>query len=123
MRDSIEEIVPRTTTNYTWKQGTNNGVSTYSTTENIALDRVEGQKIAYLQQQIKIHESIIKSIDNALKILTENERNFIKYRYFENLTVEQTAQELGFSVQNCFRIRSNVMSKLIISCRNLLNPH
>ncbi len=74
----------------------------------------------YLKDQLNIYKTIIISIDEAMRILSEDERKFIRLRYIEELSMSETAKRIGCSVQNGFRIRNNAMNKLLISLRNLL---
>ncbi|MBM7853987.1 DNA-directed RNA polymerase specialized sigma24 family protein [Desulfohalotomaculum tongense] len=120
IQQSLDEILPNITTDYSWKENSKESLNNNSSTENTAIYRLEGEKVAYLQQQLAIYKTIINSIDEAVKALTEDEEKFIKYRYFEGWSIEKTALELGYSVQNCFKIRTQAMNKLLISLRNLI---
>lgn len=120
LQQSLDEIMPNITTNYEWKEGTSGSYSGKSSTETTAIYRVSGEKALYLQEQLSIYKMIITSIDEALAALTEDEQKFIKCRYFEGYSIEKTAMELGYSVQNCFKIRTQAMEKLLISLRNLI---
>ncbi|MEG6616858.1 hypothetical protein V6C27_10570 [Peptococcaceae bacterium 1198_IL3148] len=119
LQQSLDEILPNITTNYTWREGYSGIFKIVSTTENAVLDRVAGSKAVYLREQLNIYQTIVKSIDGAMEVLDDDEVKFVKCRYFEGWSVEKTAQYLGYSSQNCFKIRNQVMDKLLISLKNL----
>ncbi len=120
IQQSLDEILPNITTNYDWKEGSAGAYSGGSSTESTAIYKVSGDKAVYLQEQLSIYRTIVSSIDEAIAALSEDEQKFIKCRYFDNYSIEKTAQELGYSVQNCFKIRTQAMDKLLISLRNLI---
>lgn len=118
LQESLDEILPNITTNYTWQEGYS-GIFKISSTENAVLDRITGSRAIYLQEQLSLYRSITNSIDEALHILPEEEQKYVKCRYFNGWTVEKTAQYLGYSTQNCFKIRNQLIDKLLIGLRNL----
>lgn len=118
LKESLDEILPNITTNYTWREGYS-GIFKISSTENAVLDRITGSRAVYLREQLNLYKNIINSIDEAINILPDEEQKFVKCRYFEGWTVEKTAQYLGYSAQNCFKIRNQLIDKLLISLRNL----
>lgn len=120
IQDSLNEILPNIHTNYTWQEGTNGAFSITSSVDNVVLDRITGSRAIYLREVLNTYKTIISSIDDAVDALDEDEKEFVKYRYFEGWTVEKTAQQMGYSVQNCFKIRVQTLEKLLISLRNLL---
>jgi len=118
LQESLDEILPNITTNYTWREGYS-GIFKISSTESAVLDRITGSRAVYLREQLNLYRSITNSIDEAINILPEDEQKFVKCRYFEGWTVEKTAQYLGYSAQNCFKIRNQLIDKLLISLKNL----
>ncbi len=88
----------------------------------LSLDQVAINKNnVRLKEQLSIYKAIVNSIDEALKILPDDEREFIKLRYINENTMQETARQMGCSVQSCFRIRNSAMNKLLISLSNLIN--
>ena len=120
IQQSLDEILPNITTNYDWKEGAAGVYTDGSSTENAAIYKLSGEKALYLQEQLSIYKTIVSSIDEAIAVLSEDEQKFIKCRYFDNYSIDKTALELGYSVQNCFKIRTQAMDKLLISLRNLI---
>ncbi|MEG6616859.1 sigma factor-like helix-turn-helix DNA-binding protein [Peptococcaceae bacterium 1198_IL3148] len=120
IQQSLDEILPNITTNYSWPEGTNGSFNINSSTEDVVLDRITGSRAIYLREMLNTYNTIINSINDAVDALDDDEKDFIKYRYFEGWSIEKTAQQLGYSEQNCFKIRIQALDKLLISLTNLL---
>jgi len=120
LKKSLDDILPAITTNYTLREGTNGSFDISSKVEMAVLDRLEGSKAIYLKEQMKQLENIICSIDEALNALGELERKFIVCRYINGYSIDKTAQEINISVQQCFKLRHQVMDNLLISLRNII---
>ncbi|KFM95093.1 hypothetical protein DJ93_5849 [Bacillus clarus] len=56
----------------------------------------------------------IEAIDNALENVEEVERDFIKYRYFYNWTIDKCSLRIGYSDKTLFLIRNQVIKKFLI---------
>ena len=57
-----------------------------------------------------------------MKDLKNQEKDFVVYRYFECLSIQEVRQQLGYSDEkSVFRIRRHVLDKLTISLSNLLS--
>lgn len=87
--------------------------------DEAVLDRITSSRVHYLREVLNTYKTIVCSIDDALSSLSENERKLVTYRYFKGLSVEKTAQLLGCSQQNFFKIRGQVFEKLLIILKNL----
>jgi DNA-directed RNA polymerase specialized sigma subunit len=108
IQESLDEIIP------------NGSVSINNLTENAVLDRIASSRVIYLREMLNAYNTIISSINDAVNALDNDEKAFIKYRYFKGCTIEKTAQQLGCSEQYCFKIRLQALDKLLISLTNLL---
>lgn len=117
----LEYILPNITTKF---GADNHGAFFYVVTDNtanIAIDRIEGKRALDLKEEIEKYKIITASIDNALQELRSPEMDFVKYRYFECLPIQEVKTKLGFSEErSVFRIRRHVLDKLLISLNNLL---
>lgn len=120
LKKSLDDILPQVTTNYTLREGTNGSFDITSKVEDAVLDRLEGSKAIYLREQIRELETVLSSIQKALNALGDDERYFIKTRYIDGFSIIKTAQSMNMSEQNCFRLRNQVMDKLLISLRNIV---
>ncbi|MBT2728377.1 sigma-70 family RNA polymerase sigma factor [Bacillus sp. ISL-75] len=91
-------------------------------TENVALDRIESKRAIDLREQIECYKITTSSIENAVEELKMIERAFVQLRYFEGLTIQEVKGKLGYSEErSIYRIRRNVLDKLMISLNNLLS--
>jgi DNA-directed RNA polymerase specialized sigma subunit len=118
----LEYIMPNITTKF---GADNHGSFFYvvsDSTANLALDRIEGKRAIDLREEIERYKIITASIDNAMSELKEQERDFIKYRYFECLPMLDVKMKLGYSEEkSVYRIRRHVLDRLLISLNNLLS--
>lgn len=90
-------------------------------TEKVAVDRIEGKRALDIREQIEHYKIIVSSIDNALENLKEQELDFVKFRYFERLPIQEVKIKLKYSEdKSVYRIRRLVLDQLIISLNNLL---
>lgn len=118
----LEYIMPNITTKF---GADNQGAFFYvvsDSTANIALDRIEGKRALDLREEIERYKIITTSIERALKELKQQELDFVQYRYFECLQIQDVKQKLGYSEEkSVYRIRRHVLDKLMISLNNLLS--
>lgn len=117
----LDYILPNITAKYEISEGSVGSFVFKSTTEDFAIDRIEGKRALQLHEDIAIFQLIIDSIDNAVKELEPHEKQFVKLRYFQNWTYGKTALEMGYTERNLFFVRQNVRDKLMISLKNILN--
>ena len=95
--EQLEYIMPNITTKF---GADNHGAFFYvvaDSTANIALDRIEGKRALDLREEIERYKIITTSIDRALKELKQQEMDFVTYRYFECLPIQEVKQRLGYS--------------------------
>lgn len=91
-------------------------------TEQVAIDRIESARAINLKEEIACFKLITDSIDAALKEMKQEERDFIQYRYFDELRIEEVKTKLGYSEEkSVFRIRRKILDKLLISLQNLIS--
>jgi hypothetical protein len=90
-------------------------------TSNVALDRIESKRALDLRYEIERFKIMIDSIESSLEDLKEQEREFIKYRYFECLEMCEVKKKMGYSEEkSVYRVRRHVLDKLLISLRSIL---
>lgn len=90
-------------------------------TENVAIDRIESFRAIELREEIERFKMITNSIENAMAELNESEKRFILLRYFEEKPIALVTQALGYAEEkSVYRIRRQVLDKLMISLNNLL---
>jgi DNA-directed RNA polymerase specialized sigma subunit len=117
----LEYIMPSLVTRYSVD---NNGAYFFisNDTEKVAIDRIEGKRALDLREEIERNKLITNSIENAIDNLKQQEKDFVKYRYFECLSIEDVKVKLGYSEEkSIYRIRRHVLDKLMISLNNLLS--
>ena len=91
-------------------------------TERVALDRMTSKKALDLLEEIEQYKLIISSIDNALTELDEKQKNFVRYRYFDNLKMYEVKAKMNVSEEKAlYRIRRQVLDKFFISLVSLMN--
>jgi DNA-directed RNA polymerase specialized sigma subunit len=91
-------------------------------TEKVALDRIESKRAIDLKEEIDQYQIIVDSIDNAFEELKQQEKDFVRLRYFECLPIYEVKTKMGYSEEkSVYRIRRHVLDKLMISLNNLLS--
>jgi DNA-directed RNA polymerase specialized sigma subunit len=91
-------------------------------TENVALDRIESKRAIDLKEEIDQYTIIVDSIDNAFEELKQQEKDFVRFRYFDCLPIYEVKTKMGYSEEkSIYRIRKHVLDKLLISLNNLLS--
>src|SRR4051812_48015529 len=104
----LEYIMPSLVTKYGVD---NNGAFFFITndTEKVAIDRIEGKRALDLREEIERFNLITSSIENALNDLKDQEKEFVKWRYFECLSIHEVKTKLGYSDEkSIYRIRRHV---------------
>lgn len=119
VQESLEEILPGMSNNYTCQECSNDTIKIKDKLDNVVLDRISSSRAIYLLEVLNTYKTIVHSIEDAVNALNDDEKELIRYRYFEGFSVEKTAQHLGCSTQNCFKIRVQALEKLLISLNNL----
>lgn len=121
LQKQLEYIMPSSTPSYDPVKGSSGPFVSTSETERYAIARIESNIAVEIQEKIRMYQLIVDSIDSAVQGLTEVERQFVELRYFLDLSVERTAEELGYSQKNIFVIRNAVIGKLLISLYGLIH--
>lgn len=73
-----------------------------------------------MSNELKQLKLVKDSIDTSLSELTDVEKKFVQYRYFNNWSIEKSALEIGYSEKALFVIRHQVMDKLLISLGSVI---
>jgi hypothetical protein len=121
MRMQLDHILPNITTNYELREEAMGAFVFSSSTEKIALDRIESRHATDLNETILLYELIVKSIDDAVNQLDVIEQDFVKLRYFKGWGIDSVAKEMTYSKRKIFDIRNSVREKLMISLKNITN--
>lgn len=117
----LEYIMPSLVTRYEITAD-NESFWIVNNTEKVALDRIESKRALDLKEEIEQYKIITSSIENAMKNLSEAERQFVMLRYFECKPMAVVTDALGYTEEkSCYRIRRHVLDKLLISLHNLLS--
>jgi DNA-directed RNA polymerase specialized sigma24 family protein len=75
------------------------------------ISRVEG-RAQDINEQLDRVEAQLKKYDGILLSLTEEERDYVYYRYFEGLEHQQVAIVMNYSESGVDRIRARALRKL-----------
>lgn len=119
MQRQLDYILPNITAQYEISEGTVGTFTFKSTTEDFAIDRIEGKRALQLHEDIAIFQLIIESIDNAVKELEKHEQEFVQCRYFQNWSIQRSAMKMKYTERNLFFVRNNVRDKLMISLKHI----
>lgn len=119
LQNQLDLIMPNVTTSYELKEGSTGVFKIWSTTEQVALDRLESARALQINEQMRNYQIIIDSIEEALNALGEQERLYVELRYFEGLNTERIADKMSCSIPNLFRLRKRVLDRLLISLSNV----
>ncbi|SFU39931.1 sigma factor-like helix-turn-helix DNA-binding protein [Alicyclobacillus macrosporangiidus] len=120
LQKQLDWIMPSMTAKYDLVGGSHGSFVITSSTEKYAIDRIESKRALDLHKQIAQYKLIVESIDEALKCLSDVERQFVEYRYFRQWPIRKTAEAMGYSEKNVFVIRNQAMDKLLICLRNIV---
>lgn len=120
LQKQLDFIMPAMTASYELREGSNGAFVLNSTTEKYAIDRIESKRALDIHDKIRQYELIVGCIDEALVEVNEQEKEFVTYRYFSGWSIAKCAAEMGYSEQNLFLIRKQLMNKLLISLTTVL---
>ncbi|WP_139342852.1 sigma factor-like helix-turn-helix DNA-binding protein [Oceanobacillus kimchii] len=84
------------------------------------IDRSSSLKALVIHEELIQKQMIIDSIKKVLAQLNQIEKDYIKWRYFEEKSVVATSMELGYSEKYIFQLRKKVLDKLLIPLSGLL---
>ena len=119
LEKQLDYIMPNTTTRYERREG-GFSFTVRSSTEDVALDRIEGKRALDIREQIARYQIIVDTIDAALKDLKPQQRQFIELRYFQDLTFVEIATKMGYSAESSvFTIRNHTFNRLLITCAGI----
>jgi DNA-directed RNA polymerase specialized sigma subunit len=91
-------------------------------TERVALDRITSKRALFLLEEIEEYKVILACIDNALAELSDRQKQFVKYRYFEGLKMYEVKDKMGLAEERTlYRIRRQVLDRFEISLAGLMN--
>lgn len=120
LEKQLEYIMPNTTASYELREG-GFSFTVRSSTEDVALDRIEGKRALDIRERIGRYQIIIDTIEDALADLKPLQRKFIELRYFQELTFMEIAPKLGYSAESSvFTIRNQAFHRLLITCAGIL---
>ncbi len=87
----------------------------------LSINSDEKEKIMTIRKKLNETLLIENSIENAISNLDILEQRFINLRYFQNYSIEKTAQTIGYSKASLYVLRSRIMDKLLISFGIMIN--
>lgn len=120
MHKQMDYIMPGMTASYDLREESIGAFVFSSSTEKYAIDRIESNRALQLHEDIVIYELIVNSIQDAVVELEDEEKEFVEMRYFNNCSINETAETMGYSERQVFLIRNNIRDKLLISLKNIL---
>lgn len=120
MNKQMDYIMPGITASYELREESIGAFVFSSSTEKYAIDRIESKRALQLHEDIVIYELIINSIEEAVAELEEDEREFVKNRYFNNRTIIETADLMACSESKVYQLRHSVKEQLLISLKNIV---
>ncbi|ARB07107.1 putative sigma factor [Clostridioides phage phiSemix9P1] len=91
----------------------------YNTKSIVEIEVEEKERKMLLKEKEKRHkELLVEKIDNAMKILSEEEKKIVQYKYFSNnrTSWEYVGRMIGFSTSKCKQMRIEIIEKI----KNLL---
>lgn len=115
LKKQLDHILPKTTSSYELREEALNHYSSSSSTESVAMERMEGDYAKQLEKDHEEYALIIEAIEDGLNVLDEVEYKFVKFRYFNDWSIEKCAMKIGYSDKMLFVIRNQLMDKLLIS--------
>lgn len=66
-----------------------------------------------LEKQIAEYDSIIYSYEKGYRLLNEQEKEVLKLRYHEDLSQQQTADAMDFSLSHIKQVNASLIDKMI----------
>lgn len=119
LQKQLNYIMPNVTTSFSLSNGNCGTFNVESKTEKVAIDRIESRRALILHEDIQMYSMLIASIDESIKQLEQQERDFLRLRYIERFSIAKVADELGYSEKHIFTIRNKMLDKLLISLKGL----
>lgn len=120
LQKQLDYIMPNVTASFSLTGGSTGTFNIESSTEQVAIDRIESRRALVLHEDIAHYSMLVDSIDSAVSELEEMERKFVQHRYINRKTIIQTSFEINCSEKHVYNIRNQVMDQLLISLRGLL---
>lgn len=78
-------------------------------------------EVADLRKKYYKYTLIVESIDQSLEELSEIEKTFIEYRYFQMWSIRRISIEIGYSESSVHVIRRTCLKKLSISLSGIVS--
>lgn len=118
LEKQLDYILPNTTASYEAREGSFS-FTVRSSTEDVAIDRIEGKRALDIREKISRFSIIIETIEAALADLKDQERTFIDLRYFQDLTFQEIAHKMDYTESTIFMIRNQAFHRLLITCSGI----
>lgn len=119
LKIKLDMILPSITTDYEIKEGSTGVFVVKSKVEDVVICRLESLEALKAHQTIQLYEMIVNTVDRAVQQLQDEERQFVKLRYFDNLPVHEICKRLVCSERTFHRIRYHVLNHFLISLANI----
>ena len=115
LQKQLNYIMPNVTANYSIEGGGSGVFTVSSTTERAAIDRIESRRALNIHEEIQRYTLLMECINESLKTLSDQEREFVQLRYNEEKPMIEAAACIGYSVPHIYRLRDQALSKLALS--------
>ena len=120
LQETIDDISPNVTSSYEQRESTSSVFEIKSSTEDIAIDRIESRRVLNMLEEMRDYQRIINSIDNAMTALESQQRDLCNFRYIHNQSVQKTCQSANMSERVYHRERHKALKSLSISLSNII---
>lgn len=121
LKKKLDYLMPGITATYEVREGSTGAFVFSSKTDSPPIDRIESKRVLDLYEEMNRDQMIVDAINKAICDLPEIEKAFIEKRYFQDHSIAKLSMELGYSERSIFKIRTQVMDKLLISLGYLVN--
>ena len=106
-----ERLTPRVIGRYQVVEGKDYGGG--NRVEKEIIDRIENREVLRLQKAIRQTKRMKKAVENAVeKMLTQEERDIVRWLYWENMGWEEVCEILNLTRHPFYRRKTGLMNKL-----------
>ena len=120
IQKKLDYLMPGITATYEVREGSTGAFVFTTNKDSSPIDRIESKRVLDLYEEMNRDQMIVDAIEKAVQDLPEIEQDFIEKRYFHDYSIAKLSFELGYSERSIFKIRKQVMDKLLISLGSLV---
>lgn len=89
-------------------------VSARTNTSKVEIEAEKREKkIAAMEREIRSKERFLRKIDNALEILNKNDKEFVKLRYLDNISMVNLSDSYGVEPITLYKRKDVIIQSLI----------